>query len=82
MVSVGASIGITMRANFGMKWLQVAAAHHHTAKDARDRLDAAERVGRDIGQALDDELQTTMVVVAAAAFSIDALFVKLEELAA
>lgn len=69
-----------MRANFDMKWFQIAAAHHRAAKEARRRAEAAEDGSREMGLAFDDELQATMVVVAAAAFSIDALYVKLNEL--
>lgn len=69
-----------MRANFDMKWFQVAALHLRVAQEARKRAEAAEDGSSEMGEAFDDELRATMVVVAAAAFAIDALYVKLEEL--
>jgi hypothetical protein len=76
------AIGLTfsMRANFDMKWFQVAAAHHQAALEARRRAEAADDGSNEMGLAFDDELQATMVVVAAAAFAIDALYVKLDDL--
>jgi hypothetical protein len=69
-----------MRANFDVKWFQIAAAHHRAAEEARERAEASEDGSGEMGLAFDDELQATMVVVAATAFAIDALYVKLEEL--
>lgn len=69
-----------MRANFDIKWFQVAVAHHRVAQEARKRAEAAEDGSNEMALAFDDELQATMVVVAAAAFAIDALYVKLDEL--
>jgi hypothetical protein len=73
-------ISISMRANFDIKWFQIAAAHHRAAQKARRRAEAAEDGSSEMGLAFDDELQATMVVVAASAFAIDALYVKLNEL--
>jgi hypothetical protein len=75
-----APIGITMRANFDTKWFQVAVAHLRVAEEARKRAEAAEDGSDEMGLAFDDELQATMVVVAAAAFAIDALYVKLNDM--
>ena len=41
---------------------------------------AAPDGSQEVGEALDDELQAAMVVVAAAAFALDALYVKVDEL--
>jgi hypothetical protein len=71
---------VTMRANFDIKWLQVAVAHHRAAVEARARAEAAEDGSNEMGLAFDEELQATMVVIAAAAFAIDALYVKLNDL--
>jgi hypothetical protein len=71
---------ITMRANFDMKWFQVAVLHHREAQEARARAEAAEDGSNEMGLAFDDELKATMVVVAAAAFAIDALYVKVNDL--
>ena len=73
-------VTLTIRSNFDMKWFQVAAAHHRPAQEARKRAEAAEDGSPEMGLAFDDELQATMVVVAAAAFAIDALYVKMEDL--
>jgi hypothetical protein len=72
--------GILMRANFDIKWFEIAAKHHRAAEEARNRAEAAKDASNEMALAFDDELQATMVVVAAAAFAIDALYVKLEEL--
>jgi hypothetical protein len=62
-------ISISMRANFDIKWFQIAAAHHRAAQEARRRAEAAEDGSSEMGLAFDDELQATMVVVAASAFA-------------
>lgn len=71
---------MTMRSNFDIKWFQIAVTHERAAIEARERAAAAPDGSKEMGEAFDDELQATMVVVAAAAFSINALYVKLDEL--
>ena len=73
-------IGITIRSNFDIKRFEVAAKHHRAAEEARARSVAAEDGSTAMSQAFDDELQATMVVVAAAAFALDALYKKLDDL--
>jgi hypothetical protein len=62
------------------QWFQIAVAHERTAIEARQRAVAARDGSQKMGEAFDDELQATMVVVAATAFAIDALYVKVDEL--
>jgi hypothetical protein len=79
--SVGADvIRVTTRANFDLKWFQIAVAHERAAHEARRRAEAAVDGSSAMGLAFDDETQATMVVIAAAAFAIDALYVKLDDM--
>jgi hypothetical protein len=79
-VAVAGSVQIRMRSNFDIKWFQIAVSHDRLAIEARERAVAAEDGSQEMAEAFDDELQATMVVVAAAAFAIDALYVKVDEL--
>jgi hypothetical protein len=69
-----------IQSNFDVKWFQIAVAHERVAIEARKRAMAAPVGSKEMGEAFDEELQATMVVVAAAAFAIDALYVKVDEL--
>jgi hypothetical protein len=73
-------VRVLMRSNFDIKWFQIAVAHERAALEARERAVAAPDGSTEMAEAFDDELQATMVVVAAAAFAIDALYVKVDEL--
>jgi hypothetical protein len=79
-VSTAGSITVRMRSNFDIKWFQIAVNHERAAIEARQRAVAAPDGSKEMAEAFDDELQATMVVVAAAAFAIDALYVKVDEL--
>jgi hypothetical protein len=72
--------GITIRSNFDIKWLQIAVTHERGAIEARERAVAAPDGSQEMAEAFDDEMQATMVVVAAAAFAINALYLKVDEL--
>lgn len=78
------AVGLTfsMRANFDIKWFHIGVAHHRAAQEARKRAEAADDRSNEMGLAFDDELQATMVVVASAAFALDALYVKLNDMLA
>lgn len=77
----GASgVRIFLSSNFDIKWFQIAVAHERAALGAREGVMAAPDGSQEVGEALDDELQAAMVVVAAAAFALDALYVKVDEL--
>jgi hypothetical protein len=69
-----------MRSNFDIKWFQIALAHEQQAIEARARAVTAADGSQEMGEAFDEELQATMVVVAACAFAIDALYEKINEL--
>jgi hypothetical protein len=73
-------IRVTMRGNFEIEWFQIAVAHLRAAQEARKRSEAAPDGSDEMGLAFDDETQATMVVIAAAAFAIDALYVKLDDM--
>jgi hypothetical protein len=79
-VTATASIGIAMQSNFDIKWFLIAVEHLRAAEEARGRALAAEDGSTEMAEAFDDETRATMVVVAAAAFAIDALYQKLDEL--
>jgi hypothetical protein len=79
-VGTAGSIQIRIRSNFDIKWFQIALTHELAARDARERAVAAAAAGQDMAEAFDAELQATMVVVAAAAFAIDSLYEKVNEL--
>jgi hypothetical protein len=76
-VAVTASIGIAMQSNFDVKWFQIAVEHLRAAEEARGRALAAEDGSTEMAEAFDDETRATMVVVAASAFAVDALAIKL-----
>ena len=69
-----------MQSNFDIKWFLIAVEHLRAAEEARGRALAAEEGSTEVAEAFDDETRATMVVVAAAAFAIDALYQKLDEL--
>lgn len=75
-----AMVSMVIRSNFDMMWFKVAAAHCRAAQEARERAEASADGSPEMAQAFGDELEATMVVVAAAAFAIDALYVKVDEL--
>jgi hypothetical protein len=79
-VAATGAVQIRMRSNFDIKWFQIALTHERIAIEARERAVAAPDGSQEMGEAFDDELQATMVVVAATAFAIDALYVKVDEL--
>ena len=74
------SMSVLMSSNFDIKWFQVAVTHERAALEARERAVAAPDGSQEMAEAFDDELQATMVVVAATAFAINALYVKVDEL--
>jgi hypothetical protein len=69
-----------MQSSFDIKWFLIAVEHLRAAEEARGRALAAEDGSTEMAEAFDDETRATMVVVAAAAFAIDALYQKLDEL--
>jgi hypothetical protein len=76
LVSGKVTITVRVQSNFDTKWFQIALEHERAALEARARAVAAEDGSSEMGQAFDDELRAAMVAIAAAAFAIDALYVK------
>ena len=79
-VVVGRHVVAKIASNFDIKWFQIAVEHEQAALDAVARADAAPDGSREMGEAFDDELRAGMVVVAASAFAIDALYEKINSL--
>jgi hypothetical protein len=76
----GGGVRALILSNFDTKWFQIAVAHERAARSAREDAIAAPDGSREMGEAFDQEMQAAMVVVAAAAFAIDALYVKVNEM--
>jgi hypothetical protein len=71
---------VKISSNFDTKWFLIAVEHEQAAIEARARAVAAPDGSSEMGQAFDDELRAAMVVVAAAAFAIDALYDKVNSM--
>lgn len=78
--SVPAVITLLLQHNLEMTWFRIAVEHEQAALDARSRHEAALARSEDVGQTIDDEMRSAMVAIAAAAFSIDAMLVKVDDL--
>jgi hypothetical protein len=73
-------VTLAIRSNFEVQWFQIAVTHLVDAQEARKRSEAAPAESSDLRPAIDDETRATMIVIAATAFAIDALYAKLNEL--
>lgn len=70
---------LLLRHNLDLTWFRIAVEHEQEAWEARARtVAAAGSPAR--GDAIDEEMRSSIVAIAAAAFAIDAMFVKLEDL--
>ena len=71
---------IFISSNFDLKWFEIAVEHERAALAARERAVAATDGSSEMGQAFNDEQKAAMVTIAASAFALDALYVKLNDL--
>jgi hypothetical protein len=73
-------VTLLLQQNLELTWFRIAVEHEHAALEARGRAEAAIARSEDVGPAFDDEMRSAMVAIAAAAFAVDATFVKVSDL--
>jgi hypothetical protein len=75
-----AVVTLLLQHNLDITWFRIAVDHERAALEARGQLDTANARSEDVGRHIDDEMRAAMVAIAAAAFSIEAMLVKVEDL--
>jgi hypothetical protein len=73
-------VQLSVTSLFEIKWFVIAVEHERAALEARARAVAAPDGSTEEGVAFEEELKAAMVAVAAAAFAIDAMYVKVHDL--
>jgi hypothetical protein len=73
-VATVGSVNITFKSNLWIQWAEIAIEQEHAATEARSRARRLRAASEDYSQQLGAEMKATMVTVAAAAHSLDAMY--------